>query len=114
METYVIDAKGKKLGRVATEAANVLRGKDSPAYKPNMVSGRPVKIVNASLVDLSQAKLDEKYSKYSGYPGGLTFEKRGKVIDRLGYQVVFERAVRGMLPNNKLRKPTMKMLEIVD
>jgi large subunit ribosomal protein L13 len=109
---YTLDAKGKKLGRLASEAAMILRGKNTPAFKPNAVSGNKVKIVNASLVDLAPVKLEKEYARYSGYPGGLKFEKRGKLIARKGYKEVFEKAVFGMLPGNRLRKPLMKNLTI--
>lgn len=109
---YTLDAQGKKLGRVATEAATILRGKNSPDLQLNQVSGNIVKIINASKIDLAPVKLEEEYSRYSGYPGGLKFEKRGNLIKRKGYKDVFEKAVYGMLPGNRLRKLLMKNLII--
>lgn len=109
---YVLDAQGKKLGRIATETAMILRGKNTPAFQPNKVSGNKVKIINASLVDLAPVKMERGYKRYSGYPGGQRVEKRGKLIDRRGYKVIFEKAVYGMLPANRLRTPLMKNLTI--
>jgi len=109
---YVIDAAGKKLGRVATEAATVLRGKDEPTFEPNKIPEVTVIINNASQVDLAEVKLKETYKRYSGYPGGLTEEPREHLIDRKGYEEVFRHAVRGMLPANRLRKPALKNLII--
>jgi len=109
---YTIDAQGKKLGRIASEAATVLRGKNDPSFTPNKIPGNVVKIVNASQVDLAGVKLEEKYMRYSGYPGGLKGETRGHLIKRRGYTPVFEHAVRGMLPSNRLRSELMKHLII--
>jgi large subunit ribosomal protein L13 len=109
---YTIDAAGQKLGRVASEAAMILRGKNSPDFQPNVVSGNKVTIINASQIDLSQVKLDKEYKRYSGYPGGLKHETREHLIDRKGYKEVFEKAVYGMLPGNRLRAKIMKNLMI--
>jgi len=109
---YIIDAKDKKLGRVATEAAMVLRGKNEPNFQPNKLPEIKVIINNASLVDLAQVKLDKEYKRYSGYPGGLAHESREHLIKRKGYQEIFQKAVRGMLPANKLRNPALKNLII--
>lgn len=109
---YVLDAEGKKLGRIASETAMILRGKNTPAFQPHNVSGHKVKIINASLVDLAPVKMERGYKRYSGYPGGQKTEKRGKLIERKGYKEIFEKAVYGMLPANRLRKPLMKNLTI--
>lgn len=109
---YTIDAAGQKLGRVASEAAMILRGKNSPDFKPNAVSGNKVKITNAAKVDLAAVKMEKEYKRYTGYPGGLITETRAHLIDRKGYKEAFEKAVYGMLPANRLRKEFMKNLTI--
>lgn len=109
---YVLDAQGQKLGRIASEAAKILMGKNTPDFQPHVVSGHKVKITNASLVDLAPVKMEKGYKRYSGYPGGQKVEKRGKLIDRKGHAAIFEKAVYGMLPANRLRKPLMKNLTI--
>ncbi len=116
METTVtINASGQKLGRIATQAAMILRGKNDPSFAPNKLSENTVIIENASLVDLSDAKLDDfEYKRFSGFPGGLSRETRRHVISRKGddrgYDHIFRHAIRGMLPNNKLRDRMLKKL----
>jgi len=108
-----IDATNKKLGRVATEVAMALMGKDKPDYEPNKVNTEGVHIINASKVDLDVKKLDQKkYKWYTGYPGGLKERTLSELIEKKGIKDVFEKAVFGMLPNNKLRKLRMKKLKI--
>jgi large subunit ribosomal protein L13 len=111
---YIIDATGKKLGRVASEAASILRGKKDVGFAPNKVSADTVIIENASKIDLPEWRLDEEYKTYSGYPGGLKHESRGHLKDRRGVREVVMRTVRGMLPRNKLRTPMLKNLTIND
>ena len=113
MKKHTIDAKDKKIGRVATEAAHHLLGKDSTDYKPNVVADVNVEIVNAKLLDISPKKIDNKmYKRFSGYPGGLKEEKLGKIIKNKGFDEVLRKAVYGMLPSNKLRSLMMKRLII--
>ncbi len=114
MQHYTLDATNKKLGRIATEAADLLRGKNSPDYTPNILSGNTVTIVNASKIDFSEARRDEIQTRYSGYPGGLTEEKKGRRIERLGYDSIFRHAIRGMLPDNRLRQPMLNNLIITE
>lgn len=109
---YIIDAEGKKLGRLATEIAMILRGKNSPSFVPYKAPEVRVIIENASKVLLNDSQLEKEYKRYSGYPGGLKFESREKLIERLGYKEIFERAIYGMLPNNKLRAVMMKNITI--
>ena len=112
---YVIDAKGKRLGRIATEAASVLLGKDSASFVKNDVADVQVKIVNARLLDISEKKrVQEEFQTYSGYPGGQKRETLGHLIDRRGYGEVLTRTIRGMIPKNKLHKLRMKNLEITE
>lgn len=114
MKTYTIDATNKKLGRIASEAASVLRGKDDPTFKPNQLPDVQVEIINAAKIDLSETKLAEQYTRYTGYPGGLIHENRGNLIERRGYAPIFQHAVRGMLPANKLRAQALKRLIITE
>lgn len=109
---YIIDATGKKLGRVASEAAAILRGKHDTGFAPNNVSLDTVVIEHASKIDLSERRLQETYTTYSGYPGGLTHETRGHLLSRRGMKEVVMRTVRGMLPRNKLRNEMLKKLAI--
>jgi large subunit ribosomal protein L13 len=100
---YVIDATQKKLGRLGTEIATILRGKNSPDFTPHIMSKNSVKVVNASKMDISQDRLSETYTRYSGYPGGLKHETRKSVLERKGYQAIIVATVKGMLPANKHR-----------
>lgn len=109
---YTFDATGKSLGRMSTEIAMALRGKNEPSFQPNVAPNVTVTVNNASQVELSKMQLAQEYKRYSGYPGGLRHESRGHMIDRKGYVDVFEKAVRGMLPNNRLRAVMMKNLII--
>lgn len=110
---YKIDAKGKKLGRIAQEAASILMGKNDLSFERQTVSGNKVIIENASKADISLKQLETKeYEKYSGYPGGLVYEKMKRVIEKKGYAEVFRYAVMGMLPANRLAPKMMKNLTI--
>ncbi len=109
---YTFDAAGQSLGRMASGIAMILRGKNEPTFQPNVVPNVKVIINNASQVSLNQSQLDKEYKRYSGYPGGLRHESREHMIDRKGYREVFEKAVYGMLPNNRLRALMMKNLVI--
>lgn len=110
---YVIDAQGKKLGRVASEAAKVLMGKNTPDYRPNVAPEVKVRIQNASQLDISEKKLKGKvYTRYTGYPGGLKKETLEEVIDKKTHAEALRRAVYGMLPANKLRKIMLSNLVV--
>lgn len=109
-----IDAKGKSLGRIAAEAAKFLQGKDSPDYQANIIQTEGVHITNASKIALSEKKKDKKYSRYTGYPGGLKFESVEKVIEKHGYEEIFRRAIKGMLPKNKLQSRLMQKIKITE
>ena len=113
MKEHIIDATNRKLGRVATEAAVILMGKDNPDYQPNVNPSVMVKISNASKADISNKKKDQKiYTRNTGYPGGLRQPNMDKVINKHGYSKVFEKAVYGMLPSNRLRSRMMNNLVI--
>lgn len=107
---YVIDAAGKTLGRVATKAAHILRGKHKPTYTPHVDCGDNVIIINASKVVLTGNKLeDKKYYNHSGYPGGLR-ERTAKVMLESYPEEMLERAIKGMLPHNRLGRAMGKKL----
>ena len=107
---YVIDAEGKTLGRIATQAAHVLCGKHKVTYTPHVDCGDYVIIVNASKVVLTGNKLeDKKYYNHSGYPGGLRERTAKVMIERYPEEMV-ERAVKGMLPHNRLGRAMGKKL----
>ena len=107
---YVIDAAGKPLGRVATKAAHILRGKNKPTYTPHIACGDNVIIINAEKVNLTGNKLDKKmYYNHSGYPGGLRERTARTMIERYPVEMV-ERAVKGMLPKNRLGRQIYKQL----
>jgi large subunit ribosomal protein L13 len=110
---YEIDAQGKRLGRLASEVAVVLLGKNLPDYQNNAISNVEVVVNNAALVDIPRAKKETKtYNHYSFYPGGRKEETMEKVITDKGYGEVLARAVKGMLPKNKLQDERMKRLVI--
>jgi large subunit ribosomal protein L13 len=113
--THSIDAAGKRLGVVATEAASVLLGKDQADFAKHLVADVTVTITNASKLDITEKKKkDEVYQTYSGYPGGLRSETLGHLGRRRGYAEVLRRTIGGMLPNNKLKKPMLKNLVITE
>lgn len=112
---YTIDAKGRTLGRVASEAAQALLGKKSVHYVKNKVLPVTVTIVNASKMNISEKRIDMKtYSRYTGYPGGLKFFTMTDVIKKTGYKGLLTKTVDGMIPRNSLRKERMKRLTITD
>ena len=107
---YVIDAANKPLGRVATKAAHVLRGKNKPTYTPHVDCGDYVIIINADKAKLTGNKLNDKmYYNHSGYPGGLR-ERNAKVMIEKYPEEMMERAVKGMLPHNRLGRAMYKKL----
>lgn len=111
---YTIDAKGKRLGKVATEAAHVLLGKDEPDFAKNVVAQVTVKITNVSQLDISEKRGEEEFQSYSGYPSGRKVETLSHLAGRRGYSEVMRRVVGGMLPKNKLHKLRMHNLEITE
>jgi large subunit ribosomal protein L13 len=111
---YLIDATGKKLGRVAAEAAKVLQGKNDPSYVPHELSKVVVTISNAGKLDITIRQMEREYKRYSGYPGGLTLEKGTKLIDRKGISALVQHAVSGMLPKNTHRSRLLKQLVITE
>lgn len=110
---YTIDAKGKAIGRIASDAATKLMGKDMPSYEKNKAGDVKVVITNAAQVAMTDKKMEQKvYKAYSGYPGGLKIQTMAQVVEKKGFAEIFRDAVKGMLPNNKLRAIRMKNLTI--
>lgn len=110
-----IDATGKKMGRIASEAASYLMGKKTVKFARNKVTDVKVSIINTSKSDINDKKKDSKeYVTFTGFRGGIYSEKLGEVITKKGFKEVFERAVYGMLPKNKLTKGMMKNLTITE
>jgi large subunit ribosomal protein L13 len=110
---HTIDAQGKKLGRVASQAAAVLMGKNLTTFSRNKVTETTVEIVNAAKTDMSALKKTRDiYVTYTGFRGGLNKESLAHLIDRRGMTEVYRRAVTRMLPDNKLRDQRMKKLII--
>ena len=107
---YVIDAEGQNLGKVAALAASVLRGKHKPTYTPHSACGDNVIIINAEKVNLTGNKLDDKmYYNHSGYPGGLRERNARTMKEKYPVEMV-ERAVKGMLPKNRLGRQIFRQL----
>jgi len=110
---YVVDASGQVLGRLASEVAALLRGKHKPIYAPHMDTGDNVIVVNAEKIELTGGKETKKIAyRHSGYPGGI----RGTRYDRLRAErptFVIEKAVRGMLPKNRLGRAMIRKLHVV-
>lgn len=109
---WVLDADGRVLGKVAVEAARLLRGKHKPIYAPHVDTGDFVIVVNAGKVRLTGAKAQQKeYIRHSGYPGGIrrvTYEK----LLATRPELAVERAVKGMLPHNRLGRAMGKKLKV--
>ena len=111
-EWYIADAKGKTLGRFASEIAKVLRGKHKPTFTPNLDMGDFVIVVNADKVKLSGSKETNKtYFKHSGYIGSTTFTKVDH-MRRTHPERIVEKAVWGMLPKNRLGRAIIKHLKV--
>ncbi|WP_066871343.1 50S ribosomal protein L13 [Clostridium mediterraneense] len=109
---YVVDAAGKPLGRVASQVASILRGKNKPTFTPNVDCGDFVIVINAEKVVLTGKKLDQKLMrKHSLYPGGLK-ETPYRVVLEKKPEFVFEEAVRRMLPKGVLGRKMLKKLKV--
>ena len=109
---YVVDAKGKVLGRLASEVAKILRGKHKPAFAPHQDVGDFVIVINADKVKLTGKKLDQKiYFRHSGYPGGGKYYTARMMLSRRP-EYVIEHAVRLMLPKNALGRKMFKKLKV--
>ena len=112
---YTIDAKGRVPGRIATEVAVILMGKNRTDFSKNAIPAVEVEVHSASGMKLEAKKLKAKnYFRHSLYPGGLKTESMQQVVTQKGAKEVLRRAVYGMLPKNKLRPRMMKNLKIKD
>jgi large subunit ribosomal protein L13 len=113
MTKHTIDAQGKKLGRVASQAASLLMGKTLVTYARNKAPDVKVSIINCAKAAIDSKKKDEKiYVTFTGFRGGINHEKLGALVARKGTGEAFKRAVYRMLPSNSLRKTMMKNLTI--
>ncbi len=111
-KTHKIDANNEAVGRLAGRIALILRGKNKPEYEPHLDMGDIVEVTNADKMKFTGNKLEQKeYYHHSGYPGGLKTKKVSEVMEKDPGEVL-KRAVREMLPNNRLRKGMMKRLII--
>ena len=114
-QMHKIDATGRAPGRVATDIAVLLMGKNRTDYARNAIPDVEVEVVEAGKMKLEQKKLEQKsYYHHSGYPGGLKVETQDQVLEKRGAKEILRRAVYGMLPKNKLRARMMKNLTIKD
>ena len=113
-KAYTIDATGKRLGKVATEAATLMIGKNDPNFAKHIIADVAVTITNVSKLDITDKKEKEIYQSYSGYPGGRTTETLIHLAKRRGYGEVVRRTVGGMLPNNKHKKRLLAKLTITE
>jgi large subunit ribosomal protein L13 len=109
---FVVDATGQRLGVLASRIAVVLEGKHKPGYAKHLDTGDHVIVLNAARVDVGRGKLEQKlYSRHSGYPGGLRQETLGQLLARRPEEVI-RRAVKGMLPRNRLGAQQLRKLKI--
>lgn len=109
---YLVDADSKVLGRIATQIANVLRGKNKPTFTPSVDTGDFVIVVNAEKIALTGKKLaDKTYYSHSSFPGGLKEISAAKLLDKKPEELL-KKAVKGMLPKNKLARHMLKKLKI--
>jgi large subunit ribosomal protein L13 len=109
---YVVDAEGQTLGRLATQIADTLRGKGKPSYTPHVDTGDFVIVVNAGKIHVTGKKLDEKMMRWhTGYPGGLKERTLREQLERRPTEVI-RKAVKGMLPKNKLAAAQLRKLKV--
>jgi large subunit ribosomal protein L13 len=109
---YVVDAEGKNLGRLATRIADALRGKRKPEYTPHIDTGDFVIVVNAEKIAVTGDKRESKrYYRHSGYPGGIRSRTLGEMLEHRPEEVI-RRAVKGMLPRNRLGRAQLRKLKV--
>ncbi len=109
---YLVDAENQTLGRLASEVASMLRGKNKPCYTPHLDTGDFVVIVNAEKIRVSGNKSDQKlYRRHSGRPGGMKTETFNALQDRIPERIV-ETAIKGMLPHNSLGRQMFRKLKV--
>ncbi|MEK7610160.1 MAG: 50S ribosomal protein L13 [Patescibacteria group bacterium] len=111
MTKHTVNAAGRTLGRLATEVAVLLRGKNSPAFQRHLLPMTMVEVINLDQIRITAKKGRQKtYVTYSGYPGGIKRQSLDKLRQERGPEEVLRRAVYGMIPNNRLRPKIMKHL----
>lgn len=111
---YVIDADGEVVGRLCTKIASMLRGKHKPSYTPHIDTGDNIIIINAEKVRFTGSKLDQKvYQRYSGYPGGQKERTAREMMQKKPIAII-EKAVRGMLPKNRLGRQMFRKLYVYE
>lgn len=111
-EWFVVDASEHTLGRLASQIAQILRGKHKPTFTPHVDTGDFVIVTNASQIRLTGRKLDQKhYYRYSGYPGGMTAID-ARTVREEDPERMLQQAVKGMLPNNRLARKQLKKLKV--
>ena len=111
---YVVDAEGEVVGRIASKIASVLRGKHKPSYTPHADTGDFVVVINAEKIKFTGSKMDQKeYLRFSGYPGGLKRRTASEMLEKKPIAII-EKAVRGMLPKNKLGRAMFKKLFVYE
>jgi large subunit ribosomal protein L13 len=109
---YVVDAEGRTLGRLATEIARILRGKNKPQYTPHVDTGDFVVVVNAEKVVVTGKKAEQKvYRRHSGYPGGLKETSYERMMERRPTEIL-RKAVKGMMPKTRLARQQLRKLKI--
>ncbi len=109
---YVVDASDQTLGRLASRIARVLEGKNKPVYTPNLDAGDHVIVLNAGRITVTRDKKETKiYSRHSGYPQGFKQETLGHLLERRPEEVI-RRAVKGMLPRNRLGAQQLRKLKV--
>ncbi len=109
---YVVDAEGQRLGRLATEIAMILRGKNKPSFTPNVDTGDFVIVVNAEKVIVTGRKSEQKlYRRHSGRPGGMKTETFEQLQRRIPERII-EKAVKGMLPKNSMGRRLFTKLKV--
>jgi len=109
---HLVDAKGKVLGRLASQVATILRGKNKVIYSPHLDAGDHVVIINADKIRLTGKKASSKtYFRHTGYPGGSRFETYSMLLEKAPERIL-ERAIKGMLPHNSLGRQMYKKLRV--
>lgn len=109
---YIVDASGMRLGRLATHIADTLRGKNKPDFTPNIDTGDFVVVINAEKIAVTGKKLENKiYYRHTGYPGGLKERTLAEMLERQPEEVI-RKAVRGMMPKNRLARAQIKKLKV--
>lgn len=108
----LVDANGQTLGRLATQLANALRGKNKPEYTPHVDTGDFVVVINAEKISVTGNKrADKRYYRHSGYPGGLRSRTLGEMLERQPEEVI-RKAVKGMMPRNRLARKQLTKLKV--